>query len=266
VLTLLSIAFLLLIVYSLGVSLNSLRAGPVREEYLRVVRAVRWWMAPLAVAGLVVVVAVYAVLATYGPAWMAWGWWSALGGQGNINLGQTGNEGLFWSVTGWLIPVGLAVVVPLLARQEEVWFRRGTENSTVLQTLARSLTFGLVHLIAGIPIAAALALTASGLLFAGAYRLAFDRPQMPALVAAPEPNWAEYDAILDTGERLAWLGERLNGFDAQLTSLKERNLRQTEWETDLKSARERATDTAAALHTVSNWCAVGLVLALLTLT
>lgn len=88
-LTLLSIASLLLIAYSLGGSLHSLRVGPVREEYLRVVRAVRWWMVPLAVVGLVVVVAVYSVLIAHGPGWMAWGWWSALGGEGNVNLGQT---------------------------------------------------------------------------------------------------------------------------------------------------------------------------------
>ncbi|MFQ1003711.1 hypothetical protein [Modestobacter sp. SSW1-42] len=265
-LTLLSIAFLLLIAYGLGSSLHSLQAGPVREEYLRVVRAMRWWMVPLAVAGLVVVVTVYAVLITYGPTWMAWGWWSALGGEGNVNLGQTGNEGLFWSVTGWLIPVGVALAVPLLARQEEVWFRRGTENFTVLQTLARSLVFGLVHLLAGIPIGAALALTVSGLLFAGTYRVAYDRPRMPALVAAPEINWGEYEAISDTGERLAWLGERLSGFDAQVASLQQRNRIRAEWEADWDRARERATDVAAAMHTVSNWCAIGLLLALLAFT
>lgn len=265
-LTFLSVAFLLLIAFSIGRVLQLLRAGPVREDYLHVVRAVRWWMVPLTVASLTAVVAVYSVLLAYGPTWLGWGWWSALGGQGNVNLGQTGNEGLFWSVTGWLIPVGLALVVPLLARQEELMFRYGTETSTGLQALTRSLAFGLIHLIAGIPIAAALALTVPGLVFAGVYRRAFHGPRMPALVAAPAINWSEYEAIPDTRERLAWLEERLTRLDAQVAAREESNRSRAEWHAGWEEARERATDVAAAAHSVSNWCAIAILLAILALT
>jgi hypothetical protein len=55
---------------------------------------------------------------------------------------------------------------------------------------------------------------------------------MPALLAAPEINWGEYEGILDTGERLAWLGERLSGLDAQVASLQQRNRIRAEWEAD----------------------------------
>lgn len=189
-----------------------------------------------------------------------------MGGQGNVNLGQTGNEGLFWSVTGWLIPVGLALVVPLLARQEELLFRHGTETSTALQTLTRSLAFGLIHLLAGIPIAAALALTVPGLVFARVYRLAFDGPRVPALVAAPAINWGEYESTFDPQDRLAWLGEHLAWLDAQVATRQESVRSRDEWQADWEEARERATDVAAAVHSVSNWCAIGLLLAVLALT
>lgn len=265
-LTFSSIAVLLLIAASIGRSLLSLRAGPAREDYLRVVRAVRWWMVPLAVVSLTTCLSVCLLLLAYGPAWLGWGWWSALGGKGNVNLGQTGNEGLLWSLTGWLIPAGLAAVVPLLARQEEVLFRYGTETSTGLQTLTRSLGFGLIHLIAGIPFAAALALTVPGLVFATVYRRAFDGPRLPALVTAPATDWGEYETISDPQNRMTWLAERLAELDAEITARQEISRRRDEWHADLGKARERATDVAAAMHTVSNWCAIGLLLAVLALT
>lgn len=162
--------------------------------------------------------------------------------------------------------MGFALAVPLLARQEKVLFRHGTENSTALQTLTRSFVFGLVHLVAGIPIAAALALTVLGLVWAGTYRLALDGPRMPALVAAPAVNWGEYESISDTQERLAWLGQRLTSLDAEVAALQERDRSRAEWEVDWEKARERATVVAAAVHSVNNWCVIGLLLALLAFT
>ncbi len=154
--------------------------------------------------------------------------------------------------------MGLALAVPLLARQEELWFRSGTETSSLVETLARSLLFGLVHVLAGVPVAAALALSVPGLVFATVYRLAFDSSRIPALVAAPTINWSDYETIPDTRGRLAWL-------EAQLGAEERSSRNRGDWQASQRQARELATDVAAAAHTVSNWCAIGLLLVVLAL-
>ncbi|WFR71072.1 hypothetical protein P9209_17040 [Prescottella defluvii] len=40
------------------------------------------------------------------------GWWVALGGTGNISLGQTGKDGMGWTMLGVAVPLGLALLVP----------------------------------------------------------------------------------------------------------------------------------------------------------
>ncbi len=104
-LTFLTIAFLLVAAAGIAHTLRSLQAESVREDYVRVLRAIRWWMVPLSAASLAGCLTVGIALFIYGPRWMQWGWWAALGGQGNIYAGQTGNQGLFWSVAAWVIPV-----------------------------------------------------------------------------------------------------------------------------------------------------------------
>ena len=156
--------------------------GRVRDEYLRVVRAMRWWMVPRpwpvwppawpSGSGCL-----------HGPAWMAWGWWSALGGQGNVYLGQTGNEGVFWSVTGWVIPVGLDVVVPLLARQEEVRFRCGTETFTLRRRWPAASCSGW-STCRGHPDRSRARSHRPRSVFAGMYRMSYRAPTVPIPVNA----------------------------------------------------------------------------------
>lgn len=258
-LTILSIVFLVVVAAMIVDTLRSLQGESIRADYVRVLRAIRWWMVPLSLASLTACLTVGIWLVLHGPAWMQWGWWSALGGQGNVYLGQTGSQGLFWTVAGWVIPIGLVAAVPLLARQEEVLFRYGTETATILQTVTRSLLFGIVHLAAGVPVAAALALSIPGFVFAVVYRAAYRSPVVPVPVSAGPVDWETYTAMPKVGDRLAWLTAQMEQRDANGRA-------RTNWDTMQMAARDRATDVAAAVHTVSNWCGLGLLFVILTLT
>lgn len=83
-------------------------------------------------------------------------------GQGNIIM-----SGLQWK---WyavaFLPV-LILAVPRFALLEEIQYRKGTRSWP--HGIARSLRFGLAHVIMLIPLGAALALTWGGILFTWAY-------------------------------------------------------------------------------------------------
>jgi hypothetical protein len=102
---------------------------------------------------------------------LSFGWWTAIGGTGNVILGSTNNTS--GTVLVWLVPLAfLALLIPalaLFAEREEVVFRSGAEEWTWGQRFAMGLRFGLVHLIMGIPIAVALALAIGGWYFQWAY-------------------------------------------------------------------------------------------------
>ena len=61
----------------------------------------------------------------------------------------------------------LAMNMPRLARREEEMFRRGTRDWK--HAAPRSLHFGLIHMIVGVPLAAGLALSLAGLFFSWRY-------------------------------------------------------------------------------------------------
>lgn len=63
----------------------------------------------------------------------------------------------------------LALNIPRLARREEEIFRRGTTDFS--DALIRSTKFGFMHMIVGVPIAAAVALCFSGLFFTWRYKV-----------------------------------------------------------------------------------------------
>lgn len=99
------------------------------------------------------------------------GWWWALGGTGNVITGGTerGED----SVVLQLVPVVFLLVLlpllPLLAEREEQMFRLGAEEWSTPRRIRRAVEFGLVHLIMGIPIGVALALSLGGGYFTWAY-------------------------------------------------------------------------------------------------
>ena len=102
---------------------------------------------------------------------LRFGWWTAIGGQGNPVLGTT--QRTQNSPLAWIVPlVFLALLVPALpifAEREEQMFRAGAEHWTTGRRIRRGVEFGLVHAIVGIPIGAALALSIGGWYFTWRY-------------------------------------------------------------------------------------------------
>jgi hypothetical protein len=102
---------------------------------------------------------------------LRWGWWSVLGGTGNVILGEAQESGQILS--DLILPI--LILTPLLlslgrfALYEERIFRRGDEGRGIGGRLSRSLTFGLAHLIMGIPIGAAIGLGVGGFGFSQVY-------------------------------------------------------------------------------------------------
>lgn len=132
-------------------------------------RRIGWrhvWPVPLVLAGVVVV----ATLLMQVPG-LSWGWWSAIGGDGNPVFGSTdATSGTFWE---WVIPLVfmalLLPALPLFAHAEERIFRRGAEDWTTPRRALKTVQFGLVHALIGIPIGAALALSLGGAYFMVTY-------------------------------------------------------------------------------------------------
>ena len=140
-----------------------------------VVRRIRWrhvWPVPFVLA---------AVIAVATPLMMIpgleWGWWSAIGGEGNPVFGSTDSTaGTVWE---WLVPLVFMTLLlparPLFAHAEERIFRRGAEHWSARRRALKTVQFGLVHALVGIPIGAALALSVGGAYFLRTYLHAYAR-------------------------------------------------------------------------------------------
>ncbi len=141
-------------------------------DLVRGVRLRHVWPVPLVLT---------TVLGTFGLAWLVpplrFGWWSLLGGEGNIVFGTTERTtGTVWEV---VIPVVFVVLLlpalPLLVEAEERRFRLGAEGWSSGRRALRGLQFGLLHLVVGVPVAAGLAITVAGWWFTWVYLQAFRR-------------------------------------------------------------------------------------------
>ena len=102
---------------------------------------------------------------------LSFGWWTAIGGQGNPTFGVTDTT----AGTPFEIIVPLVFVLLLLpglpqlvAREEEI-FRLGAGDWSWPKRVWKAVLFGLVHAIVGIPIGVAIALSIGGLWFTVAY-------------------------------------------------------------------------------------------------
>lgn len=109
--------------------------------------------------------------------YLAFGWWTAIGGIGNPVFGAS-EHGLSGGAA-WLLPAVfgalLLVSLPLLVEQEEWVFRRGAEERGLLANTAMALVFGLVHVVIGIPVGAGLALSIGGVYFTHVYLTEYRR-------------------------------------------------------------------------------------------
>lgn len=118
---------------------------------------------------LVAVVVAATVLTSIPP--LSFGWWTAIGGQGNPAFGVTDRTaGTPLEVIVPIVFVLLLVpALPLLVEREEVIFRLGAETWSPRKRVGKALQFGLVHAVVGIPIGVALALSIGGAAFIAAY-------------------------------------------------------------------------------------------------
>jgi hypothetical protein len=140
-----------------------------RSLILDIVRGIRWrhiWPVPFVLA----LVVFASALLTQIPG-LDWGWWSALGGEGNPAFGS--NKSTNGTVGEWLIPAAFVLMLvpalPLFAHAEERMFRSGAEGWSSGRRMYKIISFGLIHALIGIQIGVALALSIGGAYFMWAY-------------------------------------------------------------------------------------------------
>jgi hypothetical protein len=102
---------------------------------------------------------------------LSFGWWTAIGGQGNPAFGVTDRTA--GTPLELIIPIVFVVLLipalPLLVRREEELFRLGAEEWSTAKRIGKAVLFGLVHALVGIPVGVALALSIGGAYFTLAY-------------------------------------------------------------------------------------------------
>lgn len=145
------------------------RSPGLRRRTVVIVRGLRlrhFLWAPL----VLVVVVTAAVLLVEVPG-LDFGWWTAIGGTGNVIVGSTERDagGSLTDLVPLVFLLLLLPLLPLLAEREERMFRLGAESWNGARRVRRAVEFGLIHLVMGIPIGVALALSLGGLYFTWAY-------------------------------------------------------------------------------------------------
>lgn len=115
------------------------------------------------------VIFVYTNLLALNPELFGASWIKALAGLlgKDASGANISTAGINIPVIGILLCLLIMVQLPSWANAEEKLFREGTKNW--IDGLRRSLLFGLVHMIVGVPFGAALALALAGLLFTYMY-------------------------------------------------------------------------------------------------
>lgn len=176
----LSFAVLGFMAFRLASGLRISRTGAGRAVVRSVWQRLGWrhiWPIPF-VLTVVIVVASLLILV---PG-LDWGWWSMIGGEGNPVFGSS--EATAGSVFEWLVPLAfmgmLLPALPLFANAEERIFRSGAEHWSSGRRVFKTLQFGMVHAIIGIPIGAALALSIGGAYFMRIYLREYARTRSRA--------------------------------------------------------------------------------------
>lgn len=130
---------------------------------------------------------------------LRWGWWQAIGGEGNPVFGSSeATAGTWWETAIPLVFITmLMLALPLFANAEERMFRRDAEHWSTSRRAYKIVSFGLVHALVGIPIGAAIALSWGGLYFMIVYLRQF-RVNQSATEATLEATAAHtaYNAVI----------------------------------------------------------------------
>ncbi len=152
-------------------------AADGRSLIRAIVMEIRWrhvWPVPFVLGGVIAVAS--ALLLVPG---LDWGWWSAVGGEGNPVFGS--NESTSGTTWEWLVPAVFIVLLipalPLFAYAEERIFRRGAQDWSGRRRVFKVVQFGLLHALIGIPIGTALALSVGGAYFMASYLRAYRSSQ-----------------------------------------------------------------------------------------
>ncbi len=161
----------------LFVSFRRSLMGGARAQAVTVVRGLRlrhFLPVPLVLA---LVVGAAIGLTSIPP--LDFGWWTAIGGQGNPAFGVTDRTAgtPFELIVPIVFIILLVPALPLLVEREEFAFRLDAELWSTPKRIAKALLFGLVHAIVGIPIGVALALSLGGAYFTLAYLRRFRSTQ-----------------------------------------------------------------------------------------
>lgn len=155
-----------------------------RRRSATIVRGLRPRNFVAAVPVLGAVLAVASVLLGIPP--LRFGWWTAIGGQGNPVVGSSSR--FAGSPLEWLVPAVfvflLVPLLPMLAEREEWAFRASAEHWPWPRRVRRCVEFGLAHALIGIPIGVALALSIGGAYFMAVYLRAARRDGPQAGVEA----------------------------------------------------------------------------------
>jgi hypothetical protein len=169
----LSLAVLGFMAVRLASGLRVSRSGPGRSLVRAIVRRIGWrhiWPVPFVLTAVIVAASVLMTV----PG-LDWGWWSMIGGEGNPVFGSS--DATAGSALEWVIPLVfmamLLPALPLFAHAEERMFRRGAQSWSPARRAFKTLQFGMVHALIGIPLGAALALSIGGVYFMGVYLRAF---------------------------------------------------------------------------------------------
>lgn len=228
-----------------------------RPETLRTIRRIRWrhlYEALYAWVGIIIVANVL-----YQVPVLQWGWWSAIGGDGNSPVGGEDGVGVV-GLLGLLVPLALMFAVPREARFEEEVFREGIERMTRWGQFRKALVFGLVHATMGIPIAFALALTVGGLYFNHCYLRTYRvreremREQFREQMSKTEHNLGS-EFIVSVMSSTGFKFERRDPSGAIQFSYQFRRM----------DVVDEAVDEATAAHTVYNWMVLSVFFVLLVL-
>lgn len=168
-LDLLTLAVLAFFGSRLLVSFRRSLAPDARRHSLELVRGLRlrhFLPVPLVLAA---VIAAAFGLTSIHP--LDFGWWTAIGGQGNPAFGVTDRTAgtAYEIIVPVLFVVLLVPALPLLVEREEMAFRLGAEGWSTTKRIFKAVLFGLIHAIIGIPIGVALALSIGGAYFTLAY-------------------------------------------------------------------------------------------------
>ena len=237
-----------------------------RTEYRSVLAAMRWWMLPAALLVLTAVGLTTAALWQIPVLRASW-WWLISGTPGSAALGQTGYTGAGWTALAVFLPIATLLLIPKLALVEERIFRTDSENRTAGKNFLYQAAFGLMHsALAGVPIAAGLALIGSGYYFMWVYLKHVDRAACIEHIQAEaerESVWDREVGQLDHATAIDRIVNHPQGLD-RLHALKQ-NIEQRSKHADaIENLQNQGIHAAAAAHAVYNLIPVTILVLWLT--